>query len=109
MKLVQVENGQIVKWQLPKTGKLKDGRTVSGYDLLPLEILSQEGWLPLEDNQPEYDVETQYLINDGYEILSDKVVKKYKVEDIVIQEPIAHIPSTDERLEALELVLLELL
>lgn len=80
--MIQVINGEIQQYQLPKTGTLKDGSTVSGYHLLDEEILLEEGWLPLEDNPPEYNEETQYIINDGYEILEDKVVKKYKVEDI---------------------------
>ena len=82
MKMIQVINGEIKQYKLPKTGTLSDGRTVSGYHLLDEEILKQEGWLPLEDNPPEYNPETQYLIFDGYEILEDKVVKKYRIEDI---------------------------
>ena len=42
--------------------------------------------MPLEDDEPEYDIETQYLVNDGYEILEDKVAKKYKIEDISERE-----------------------
>ena len=87
MKLVQVINGEITQRSLPKTGTLKNGSTVSGYHLLDEEILLDEGWLPLEDIKPEYDVETQYLSNDGYEILEDKVVKKYIVKDIPLEEP----------------------
>lgn len=81
--MIQVIDGEIKQYGLPKVGTLKDGRTVSGYHLLDNEILLDEGWLPLEDNPPEYDIETQYLVNDGYEILEDKVIKKYRIEDIV--------------------------
>jgi hypothetical protein len=91
MEMIQVINGEIKQYSLPKTGILKDGSTVSGYHLLDEEILKEEGWLPLEDNSPEYDRETQYLINDGYEILEDKVIKKYKIEDI--PEPTEPEPS----------------
>ena len=84
--MIQVINGEIKQYSLPKTGILKDGSTVSGYHLLDEEILKEEGWLPLEDNSPEYDRETQYLINDGYEILEDKVIKKYRIEDIPERE-----------------------
>lgn len=83
MKMVQVVEGEIIQYSIPKVGTLSDGRTVSGYHLLEVDILLEEGWLPLEDIVPEYDVETQYLINDGYEILEDKVIKKYRIEDIV--------------------------
>ena len=101
MKLVQVINGEISQYSLPKTGGLKDGSTVSGYHLLGEDILRDEGWLPLEDIPPEYDVETQYLINDGYEILAGKVIKKYKVLPIT--------PNISERLKSAEDVLLMIL
>lgn len=86
MKLVQVINGKITQHSLPKTGTLKNGSTVSGYHLLDGETLLEEGWLPLEDVEPEYDEETQYLVNDGYEILEDKVIKKYRIEEIPERE-----------------------
>ena len=106
MKMVQVENGQIVKYSLPKVGILKDGSTVSGYHLLDEEILREEGWLPLEDIQPEYDVETQYLANDGYEILEDKVIKKYRVEDIPEREEPRNLEQEIEELRQIIDVLL---
>ena len=88
MKLVQVINGEIAQYSLPKTGTLKDGSTVSGYHLLDEETLLDEGWLPLDDVEPEYDIETQYLIQDGYEILENKVIKKYRIEEIPeMEEP----------------------
>lgn len=80
--MLQVINGEITQYRLPKTGTLKDGSTVSGYHLLGEDILREEGWLPLEDTKPEYDEETQYIVTDDYEILEDKVIKKYRIEDI---------------------------
>jgi len=84
--MIQVIDGKIKQYSLPKTGTLKDGRTVSGYHLLDEEILKEEGWLPLDDNPPDYDEETQYLISDGYEILEEKVIKKYRIEEIPERE-----------------------
>ena len=78
--MIQVIDGKIKQYDLPKVGSLLDGRTVSGYHLLDEDTLIDEGWLPLEDIPPEYDEETQYLVNDGYEILEDKVIKKYRKE-----------------------------
>jgi hypothetical protein len=103
--MLQVINGEIKQYSLPKTGTLKDGRTVSGYYLLPEEVLKQEGWLPLEDIQPEYDENTQYLTSDGYEILEDKIVKKYKVENIPRpqQNEIDYMLDLDFRISLLEL------
>ena len=84
--MIQVIDGEIKQYRLPKLGTLKDGRTVSGYHLLDEEVLLDEGWLPLEDIPPEYDMETQYLVNDGYEILEDKVIKKYRIKEIPERE-----------------------
>lgn len=109
MKMVQVKNGEIIKYSLPKVGILSNGRTVSGYHLLEETVLKSEGWLPLEDVKPIYDMETQQLINDGYNILIDKVQVKYIVESIPVVEDISQTPSTEERLDALEMVLLMLL
>ena len=84
--MIQVINREIAQYSLPKTGTLKNGSTVSGYQLLDEEVLLDEGWLPLEDVKPEYDEETQYLVNDGYEILEDKVIKQYRIEEIPERE-----------------------
>lgn len=84
--MIQVIDGEITQYSLPKTGILKNGSTVSGYHLLDEEILKEEGWLPLEDIKPDYDEETQYIANDGYEILEDKAIKKYRVEEIPERE-----------------------
>lgn len=100
--MVQVINGEITQYFLPKVGTLKDGSQVSGYHLLDLEILLDEGWLPLVGTVPSYDLETQYLIDDGYEILEDKVIKKYIVEDIPAQEPseIEKLQEENEKMKA---------
>jgi len=98
MKLIQVINGEIAQYSLPKTGTLKNGSTVSEYHLLDEDILRDEGWLPLEDNPPEYDEETQYLANDGYEVLEDKVIKKYRIEEIPEKEEPRDLESEIEEL-----------
>lgn len=84
--MIQVIDGKIKQYKLPPTRTLSDGRTVSGYHLLDEEVLLDEGWLPLEDVEPDYDMETQYLVNDGYEILEDKVIKKYRIGEIPERE-----------------------
>lgn len=85
-KMVQVEDNQIIKYELPRNGKLSDGRYIFGYYRLPMDVLLSEGWLPLEDVIPEYN-ENQFIIDDGYEILENKVIKKYKIEDNIMPEP----------------------
>ena len=106
MKLIQVINGEITQRSLPKTGTLKNGSTVSGYHLLDNEILLDEGWLPLEDNPPEYDVETQYLVQDGYEILENKVIKKYRIEEIPEREDSRDLEAEVEELREIIDILL---
>lgn len=85
MDYAKVENNQVIQIGLPKTGKLKDGSTVSGYNLLDTETLRNEGWLPLEENKPAYNIETQHLGFVDYTILEDKVIANYIVKDIEIQ------------------------
>ena len=104
--MIQVINSEIKQYNLPKTGVLKDGSTVSGYHLLDEETLRDEGWLPLEDIKPEYDMETQYLASDGYEILEDKVVKKYRIVDIPEKEEPRDLEAEIEELRQIVDVLL---
>lgn len=87
MNYVLVENGTITSLNLPTIGILKDGSTVSGYNLLDPVILKNEGWLPLENNIPTYDTTKQYLQHSGYDIQTDKVISNYTVVDIVIPVP----------------------
>ena len=60
--MIQIVNSEITKYNLPKVGILKSGETVSGYHLLDEETLLDEGWLPLEDIQPLFDINTQHLV-----------------------------------------------
>ena len=76
--MVRVIKGKIVQHRLPHVGTLKDGRTVTGYHLLGAGILKDEGWLPLEEVEPDYPQDTHRLEVDRYEILADKVIKHYK-------------------------------
>lgn len=80
MKYVKVEGNQVVATELPEVGVLKDGRTVSGYHLLPEDALKEEGWLPLVDNPPTYDPSSEVLKFVGYDIKETKVIAKYEVE-----------------------------
>lgn len=100
--MIQVLNNEITQTRLPKTGTLSDGRTVSGYHLLDADILRQEGWLPLVDEPPAHDTETEYLVPDGYDIQPDKVVRLYRVEPIPEQpEPEPDIYQQVQELQAI--------
>jgi hypothetical protein len=46
---------------LPTSGILKDGRTVSNYNLLPESVLQTEGWMLCKENKPVFDPQRQYL------------------------------------------------
>ena len=82
MKYALIENGQVTKTRLPKTGVLKDGSTVSNYNLLPHDVLIAEGWLPLADKPPTTDEKHRAIIT-GYEIYADRVEAIYEIEEII--------------------------
>ena len=94
---------RVVEIGLPKVGKLKDGRTVSGYNLMDAESLAKEGWLPFEDVQPVL-AENQYADFIEYSITADKIVAKYAVltckpevdEDIELAAAISAATTIDD-------------
>ena len=95
--MYQVTNGEIKRKSLPSRRKLSDGRTVSNYHKLPKDVLEQEGWLPLEEKKPEYDLDKERLVGPEYEIKEDKVVAHYQVKEKTIN------PKVEElRLNKLE-------
>ena len=96
----KVENGIVTQAYLPTSGVL-NGRTVSNYNLLPESVLLAEGWLPLVENKPEYDDATQRLRLTGYTVESDKVTANY--------EAVAKLPTAEERIEAMEGVVMDLI
>lgn len=75
---VKVENGIITQTELPITGYLKSGESVSGYNLLPKEVLLSEGWRECTEDKPTYDEQTEYLIIDYFEVNNDEVIAHYK-------------------------------
>lgn len=78
-----IENGQVKRTgRLPRTWRMKDGRTVSGFHLMSSETHKSEGWLPLVENKPAYNPETEMLKFDNYEILGNKVIRHYTVEPL---------------------------
>lgn len=89
----KVENGIVTQAYLPTSGTL-NGRTVSNYNLLPESVLLAEGWLPLTENKPEYDADTQELRLTGYTIEADKVTANYEA----VKKPV----TTDERVDLLQ-------
>ena len=82
MNYAYIENGQVTKTRLPKTGVLKDGSTVSNYNRLPHDVLLAEGWLPLVDEPPTTDDKHRAVIT-GYEIYGDRVEAIYSIEEII--------------------------
>ena len=82
MNYAYIENGQVTKTRLPKVGILKNGSTVSNYNLLPHDVLIAEGWLPLIDEPPETDEKHRATLI-RYEIYADRVETVYSIEEIV--------------------------
>lgn len=70
--------------QCPRRNKLSDGRTVSNYNLLPDEILKNEGWTYCEsviEIKPHFESEKQCLILDTYELNENILTLTYIVID----------------------------
>lgn len=82
--MVQVINNQVIQTYLPLIGILSDGRCVSNYNLLPMDTLTEEGWLPLIEDKPIYNQEMQYLQHSEYIITTTNVTEKFVVVDIPI-------------------------
>lgn len=110
-----IENGEVKRiGNLPKVWQMKNGTTVSGFHLFAnqteadedgktgAERLREEGWLPLVDEKPEYDEETQYLTNPTYEIGENEVVRRYEIADIPVEEEVSQGLSAEDRIEQLE-------
>jgi len=78
MSMALVKGNEVILDYLPSKYEL-NGQAVANYHLLDKETLLAEGWLPLINEKPEYDYESEELIVDSYDINSDSVVKNYKV------------------------------
>jgi hypothetical protein len=100
-----VEDCELVSMHLPRTGELPDGRKVSGFDKLDEETLKSAGWLPVEQTVPPmYDSGTQ-ILEQSFEVVSDKVVVVYSVVDVPTSDTETEVPQGEtviDRLEKLE-------
>jgi hypothetical protein len=93
MEYARIREGKITIG-IPKIGTLKDGSTVSGYNLLDYSVLKEEGWLPYEDIKPDYDPATHYLENAGHVVDTEKIAVRYLVKLLPPQpEPAPPQPS----------------
>jgi hypothetical protein len=100
MSYVKVENGQIISTVLPITDILKNGKPVSGYNLLDEATLRSEGWLPLTENKPAFNNITQYLEFLSYTITENEVIANYIIKEIPV---VPYTPTIDEQIEQLRL------
>jgi hypothetical protein len=113
MQYAKVKDGQVERIGLPTTGVLTqvgfEGCSISGYDKLPYTsdaeepTLQLEGWLPLTDNPPVYNAETEYLEHAGYMIGASEVVVNYLVKQVEVQ--IVDDPVDDEKVAMAEAII----
>ncbi len=83
----QVQDGEVVGFDLPTTGTLPDGSQVSGFDKLDPETLKTAGWIPIEDaGPPNHDHDTKE-VERTFKIKEDKVIAVYTVSDLPLPEP----------------------
>ena len=104
--MIQVKDGKGTQRNLPQTGVLSDGRTVSNYHCLSADILKAEGWLPVEEVKPKYDPAIEQLTGPAEAILKDKVVLTWTAEPLPKPEP-GEIEQITSRLGKIEDVLVE--
>lgn len=110
MKMVQVKNNEITLRSVPENYTHEDESVTLGYNLLPTEELSKDGWVEVVEVKPTYNPDTQYLTLESEVVGVNKVTATYKVVDIVIP-PI--VPSDVDELQSalasteLKLLLLE--
>lgn len=75
----RVSGGEVVRFGLPQTGTLADGRHVSGYDRLDNRTLAGEGWLPIVEDRPSHDPDRTVLTGPEYVAETSRVVARYTV------------------------------
>lgn len=77
----RIDGDTVSASQIPRIGRLSDGRTVSNYRALPDDVLYAEGWREVIDGgQPDHDPETQ-RVRRTLEAQGDEVRAVYTVED----------------------------
>lgn len=82
----KIENG-ICNTNIPTVGTLKNGNTVSGYNLLTIEQLAEEGWYPLIENKPDYNQLTHSLHFSDYSFNGSEISANYYAVENLTQEP----------------------
>ena len=93
---------------LPKKGTLSDGSTVMGYDKLPEEILTQEGWHPYQEAKPDHDPNTHYLIRGDYHFEDGKIVQNYATAELPPATEHDEYVDPEQRIAELEQAIAEL-
>lgn len=71
--------------------------TVSNFHYLPREILADEGWLPIEDEEPVYDPNTQQLVESGLRVETARVVRTWVAEYLppALEAPVDTVAPAD--------------
>lgn len=72
-----VMDGAVHRVGLPQVAVLADGRAVSGFDKLDPQTLSEEGWLPIVEDRPDFDPARSYLAGPEYNVETSRVVARY--------------------------------
>ena len=81
-----VEDDSIIEGPKPLPGSWKN---ISGLDCMAVDKLKDHGWLPVTQNTPTYDSETQKLGNIILDsILEDEVIYTRIVSDITSEDKI---------------------
>lgn len=84
----KVENGTVAQTlsRLPKTHTFSDGSKTGNFDAMPVATQVAEGYYPVIENRPTYDVQTQRLAVASDTINAEDVTRNYNAEDIPLSE-----------------------
>lgn len=76
-----VVDGSIERVGLPSSGRLRDGSTVSGFNLLDPVVLAGEGWLPIVEVRGEI-ADGQVWAEPVFAVADDHVTATYTAVDV---------------------------
>ena len=99
----RVENGNVLIG-LPRVGVLRDGSTISGYNSLPENVLISEGWLPVEEDIPVYNQDTEMIQGPEYIVEVDRIISRYQAIAKPVSTPQVITPSTTELQNQLSII-----
>lgn len=81
-----IKDGQITEVELPKVYIFSDGSQTGNFDIMGESVHRQEGFFPLEEDRPTPNHGIERVVFDHYEEQATKVVARYRIAAVSIEE-----------------------